>query len=256
MLNEQEILGELQSFAPLAPSLLQLTELIATDEYTIDDIEETIRFDTALTIDTLKYANSVENAGRAKVATVRDAVVRLGGQRLFKYLYARWLGGVAQRPLKSYGMEPDYFWVHGVTIGLAFELLAANRNIDGAMAFTGGMLHDIGKIVLNNLAERFNLSIEVEANIEDEVLMEMESEVFGVNHRQMSALLMKKWGFPAELTELASNEMMINLAHEVNDAMVTLETGLDISDFSPEVQKIAEEVSSKRMELLQLFGLV
>ena len=130
MIQEQDLLDEIQSFSPLAPSLLHLAEVIASDDYTIAEVEQIVRVDTALTIDTLRYANSVENVGRSRVATVQDAIVRLGGERLFRYLYARWLVGIADKPLRSYGLDANYFWVHGITVAMAYEALAKARDID------------------------------------------------------------------------------------------------------------------------------
>lgn len=249
MVSPQELAKELESLPPMMPSLLRLTEIVAEGDYTIKQVEEVIRLDPGLTLDSLRFANNAVNVGRAQVASVHDAVVRLGGERLFRYLYSRWLGGVVKIPLRSYGMDERRFWNHGVTVGLVCEKLAIEQKIDPSLAFTGGLLHDIGKVVLNHLADRLRIEIDWSSLPDGELMVAMETELFGVDHRRVGRMLMEHWGFPPLLIDMSESVVNIEVAHIVDDLLLEHEKGAELTYPDAKILELAKSVWEQRTVL-------
>ena len=220
-LNGQKLADEIEALPPMVPSLLRLTELVGSGDYSLAEVEKLITYDQGLTLDTLKLANSATMVGRVRVASVKDAVVRLGGERLSKYLFSRWLGGSVKVPLRTYGIDAGRFWSHGVITALACEALSDGD--EKSIHFSAGLLHDMGKIVLDHFALRLGISLDW-VQVPDSVqLLNMEKDLFGMDHGEIGAAIMKNWNFPDSVIDAANSMQgrsisnpILMAAHEID----------------------------------------
>lgn len=230
LLDSAQLATEVQTLPPMVPSLLRLTELVGSGEYSLADVEHLIHFDQGLTLDTLRLANSVPLAAHVRIGSVREAVVRLGAERISHYLFSRWLGGAVSVPLRSYGIDAGRFWTHGVIIGLACEKRAQLQGMaDAGLAFTAGLLHDFGKLVLDHFAMRMRIEVDWCSVPDTEALLEAEELVFGTDHRQIGAAVMRNWNFPEAIIQASTaiqggawDSSLIGFAHRI-DAWVVAE---------------------------------
>ena len=233
ILNPDRLAAEVQALPPMVPSLLRLTEMVGFGEYSLTDVERLILFDQGLTLDTLKLANSAMMVAQKRIGSVREAVLRLGAERLSHYLFSRWLGGAVHVPLRSYGIDAGRFWSHGVIAGIVCEKISEqNGTEDSGLAFTAGLLHDFGKIVLDHFSMRMRIEVDWSSLLNTEELQEAERLVFGTDHMQVGASLMESWNFPEALVK-ASQEIrsggwessMLGYAHRVDCCILSQEQG-------------------------------
>jgi putative nucleotidyltransferase with HDIG domain len=164
---------------------------------------------------------------------VKDAVVRLGGERLSKYLFSRWLGGSVKVPLRAYGIDASRFWSHGVIVALACETLSRD-NDPARVSFSAGLLHDIGKVVLDHFALRLGMTVDWAAVPDAAELLEQEKKLFGMDHGEIGATIMRNWNFPDAVIDAAlamqGNSVMNPLlvaAHEIDAWVVEVELQLE-----------------------------
>jgi HD-like signal output (HDOD) protein len=184
----------------MMPSLLRLTELVASEDFTLEQVEKLIQFDQILTVEVLRLANSADAVGQKRVGSVREAVLRLGGERISRYLFSRWLSGSVKIPLRNYGIDPARFWAHGVVVALACDILESNAEPSPpGVLFTAGLLHDMGKIVLDHFANRIGCSIDWSQVLDDEQLIAAEREFFGKTHEEVTVAMMRRWNFPDQV---------------------------------------------------------
>lgn len=270
LIDSDQLAEEVQNLPPMVPSLLRLTELVGSGDYNLSEVEELIHYDQGLTIDTLRLANSVPMAAHNQIGSVHEAVIRLGGERITRYLYSRWLGGAVKVPLRSYGMDASRFWSHGVIVALVCESMAktSKSGIDSGTMFTAGLLHDFGKVVLDHFAARMRIELDWQQIPDGSELYQLEQDVFGATHADIGAALMTNWHF-SESVIAASKALhgdscgsdVLRMAHRIDAWIVEQETGvplplgaacLESSDPIPEgiAQKVWSEYEKIRASVV------
>jgi putative nucleotidyltransferase with HDIG domain len=192
---------------PVSPVLLPklLTQLSDVDG-NFDDVVEIISMDQALTAKLLRICNSAFFGQEEPITTVTDAVNRVGYQSI--YLLAAMINGSNSFPVPSpQGVNTSKLWRHSVATAFNAKYVAESAGLDSNLLFTGGLMHDIGKIVLAQLAGGKNLPPLHQPSTPES--LELEKKAVGCNHSELGAALLQKWGLP---------EPLITCAHHHHDA--------------------------------------
>ncbi|HWB20055.1 MAG TPA: response regulator [Phycisphaerales bacterium] len=201
-MTKADILQAVDAFSDLGgmPSavseVLQLTE---SDRASMDEIAETINFDPALALKILKLANSAAYARGDHVDNVHKAVMRIGlGQIRQEVMNFAMIDRFSN--IQSKAIDQDRFWEHAVATGLvASQLAQARRAKDAQSAFTMGLLHDVGRLVLAEVLGDRYLQVISCANEQQRPLESVESEILGLTHADVTERLFRQWKFPNEL---------------------------------------------------------
>jgi HD-like signal output (HDOD) protein len=100
--------------------------------------------------------------------------------------------------------SPAALWAHSLQVGLFAKRLSQAAGQGGEVvkdAFTAGLLHDAGQLVLAaNLPRQFAESLEL-AQAEKLSHHEAERQVFGATHSEVGAYLFGLWGLPQSIVE-------------------------------------------------------
>ena len=173
------------------------------------DIEKVVKYDQVLASKILKMANSAYYGYAGKISTLSQGVVILGLNTLRALLLTASANKIMNRKLLGYRLEEGRFWEHSVLTALGSRDLANKlRYKNPEEAFVGGLLHDIGKLVLDRHVLKNRGIIEDIINKEGVPLTEAEREVLGINHANVGRRMAEKWNFPPVLSEV------INFHHE------------------------------------------
>jgi HD-like signal output (HDOD) protein len=173
------------------------------DEDSIADIEDSFRSDPGLAGDLLVAANSAAMGLRARVGTLRHALVVLGIDRVRSLVmtiatssYMRQFPAGVVRPI----------WFHGIATAVIAEQLASySDRLCGPALYTAGLTHDLGRLgLLACERRRYASFLEEEYENRDESELS-EWEQFGVIHTVAGGLLTHLWGFPENLCAHAEN---------------------------------------------------
>lgn len=185
---------------PPAPTVLPKL-LMLLNEPNIDSsrVVDLITYDPSLTASVLHACNSAFMAAGGPVDSLQEAVTRLGFQPVFQ-LVAAVSGTRALSPAQTgYGMEAGDLWKHSVTTAVAAQLIARKVGDNDSVAFTGALLHDIGKVILSNALEHIYTKLIEETETNQSALVETEKRLLGVNHAEVGGRLLARWKFPAHL---------------------------------------------------------
>jgi len=177
---------------PTIPTVLaKILQLVDSESSSGRDLIAVIEHDQALTGKMLRLANSAFFGQSRKVATIPRAVVLLGfstvrnlalGVKVWDALGT----GIARNRLEE-------LWAHTVAVAVATKALAASlRAGDPDEAFTAGLLHDVGKLMIG-------AALETEPEPADgaELLVEdAEIRAVGMSHTEAGAILLEHWGLP------------------------------------------------------------
>jgi len=156
-----------------------------------------------MTAKVLALVNSAFFGLCRRVYSVDEAAVYIGMEPL-KTLVLTYQAFAA---LSVDGIPKHYIeelWKHSVTVASFARCIAAGETNDKNeinMAFTAGMLHDIGRLVLmDNLSERYRRYLECLTH-DDIPEMKLETLIFGSTHQQVGAYLLRKWGLPNSIVD-------------------------------------------------------
>ncbi len=185
---------------PAMPAAAQKAFQLATDPNAeAQDFVEVIEADEALSARIVKIANSVFFARGKQTTTIDDAVLAIGIEELRCLLNASTLSDLF---LSSHAYRAQ-FWSNDIATAVIARQLAQRLRPDKSdLAFLGGLMHDIGKLLLIQKAPELYTKVQklVESDGRDFYLAE--TDVFVFNHNEVGQLIGERWLFSPELLEI------------------------------------------------------
>jgi len=185
------VVGDLPSI-PLVAN--QIMVAVADPATSADDLRTILEQDPVLSARVLKVANSSLYAFRREVETLRHAVALLG----FRTVEALVLAASLRDVFAHFGLSEKLIWEHSTLAGVVAGRLASYGPIDleRDVAFTAGLLHDLGKIALSNVyRQRYN-AIMLRTYNDGISFVDAEREEFGFDHAVLGGHVASKWKLP------------------------------------------------------------
>jgi putative nucleotidyltransferase with HDIG domain len=200
MEQAKAIAAKVGDLPPLPHVASRVIELASDVTANASDLEKLISRDQALTTRVLKIANSALFGRRATISTVSRAVVMVGFKAVQSLVVAASTEALFRS--SSVNFKDKLLWEHAVAAALAAGILARECRYAGVEeAFLSGLLHDIGKVVLDiNLGDRYQRVVERVYN-EGATFVEAEREMLGFDHAEVGSLVIKKWNLPPLIEE-------------------------------------------------------
>jgi len=183
---------------PLPLSAVRLAHLAAKEDLQISELVETVEYDQAITGRLLKTANSSWSASSRPIATVRDAVIRLGTGTVVSVALASSVRGRLSQAVPAYDLAEGELWKHSVAAALAAELMPRHCNASiPPEAVSAALLHDVGKLLMSRfLGDELQEQLAEARELAGETWMEAEREILGVHHAELGGLIVQTWGLP------------------------------------------------------------
>jgi putative nucleotidyltransferase with HDIG domain len=182
---------------PPSPTLLpKLLPKLSDVDTNFDEVVEIIALDPALTSKLLQICNSAYFGQESEVNSVSDAVNRVGYQAV--YLLVAMINGSGCFPQAGPGgADAAKLWRHSVSAAFNSKFVAESAEQDGALAFTAGLLHDLGKIILGQ--EPLPAGVELFRGPSDTASLQKELELFECDHAEVGAALLDQWKLPTPI---------------------------------------------------------
>ena len=196
-----EIVNIANHVPPFPKVALQVMKMLDDPEVKAKDLAEVIQYDAVITANLLKTCNAAYFGLSRKVSSLDDALVVLGQDILKDILMAsssaKFYKGQAG---EGYSLEQGDLWKHSVATAVMAKLLSRHFDeVEPGVAFTAGLLHDIGKRFLSSfVAEDFQKIVDL-AHSGEASFVEAEKEIIGMNHAELGGLILEKWGFSDDL---------------------------------------------------------
>lgn len=161
-----------------------------------------ISTDPCLTAEILRAANAPELGAQTPCLGLSDAVERLGPGLVHSTVLSIALSTVTSATTGVPAADKD-FWTHGVACGVCAELVARRIGSRFAQnAFVAGLLHDIGKIVLDIVAPDAYARALDTATQNDLFILEAERQELGIDHTLIGKWLAESWELPHLFTDV------------------------------------------------------
>ena len=147
--NRHELIKQhIDSFPVLPATVTRLMTVTSDPESSAQDVMEVILTDQSLCLTILKISNSVLFGRPKKVDSLRMAVSILGFNEVQRIALAKALINSFSKVAKQQQVAIDRFWQHSFICGMVAKVIAQDLHISSEIAFMGGLIHDIGKLIM------------------------------------------------------------------------------------------------------------
>ncbi|HEY1789348.1 MAG TPA: response regulator [Verrucomicrobiae bacterium] len=199
----KELAGRMRALPSFPARYVEIMRAIETQETPMQIISGFVVEDPGLTAKVLQVANSAAMGFREKVVDPLEAVQLLGlntvrALALSAHVFASYT------PSQRINFPVDALWAHLMCCGERARAIMKAEGADAASmeaAYTAGILHDIGKLMLaDSLPVEFQNALAQSAT-RDAPFHEIELEIFGATHAGLAAYLLGLWGLPSPIVE-------------------------------------------------------
>ncbi len=188
---------------PTLPQVVTvILSLIDSPDSSAEDINKVMEKDPSLVGKILKLVNSAYYGLPNKVNSVRQAIVILGFSTVKSLAISASVFDMFDAS-RDMAFSREEFWTHSIATGCVSRMVGHREpGVDEEASFVAGLLHDIGKLVLDQYApQEFDLIVN-NAKSKGITFFEAESDILqDTNHAEIGAWVAEQWKLSSELTE-------------------------------------------------------
>ncbi|MDR4507590.1 MAG: HDOD domain-containing protein [Candidatus Brocadiaceae bacterium] len=189
---------ELPTFPIILVKLLKLT---SNESSSIKDLEKIVETDPAIAVKVLKIVNSAAFGPKQKINRLRDAIIYLG----FSFIRKLAMEVTIFEQMIQYNQPSHFnrlfFWRHCLSVACISKTLAEALGYpDPEEVYVAGLLHDIGKIILDTYGQTTYSDFLVNYKNSNGLLIDEEKRLVGVSHDDIGAYFCHLWSLPYMVT--------------------------------------------------------
>jgi putative nucleotidyltransferase with HDIG domain len=247
LLTIEEVRSGLGELPSLPAVVMELLGSIDQENVDISVLARKVSLDQALTAKTLRLANATGSSLQVRVTTIQQAITYLGFQATRNLITAAAVTGcfpAGQCP----GFDHRAFWHHSIATAACARVLARRMRLNQDFAFTAGLLHDIGRLVLvTGYPERYSAVLAARQR-DDRPLLDVEREMLGVDHVMAGVALAEHWQFSDTMhhaiawhhePEGPGAGFLATIVHVANAIVHALDLARDNDELVPPVSMVA-----------------
>lgn len=220
-LRREKIVSGLRQLPALPIVVEELLASFSSDDIDVAHIARRIAQDQALSARVLRVANSSFYGLQSRVATIHEAVVVLGFRAMRSMVLAVSMNNALSVD-QCRGFDLPGYRRHSVAVSMAAFYLADMAGCNRDLAFTGGLLHDLGQLALAaNFPVEYAEVLDYQTHHDCFVTL-AERDVLGLDHAEVGGMLAEAWHFPDVLCQAlaqhhapaaATADSLANLVH-------------------------------------------
>ena len=237
--DSEEIRRATEHTRPIPQVALKVLYLIEEGDSETADIAAEIQKDQVLCARTLQLCNSPLFHPKQPIESLNHALAYLGEDRLLRFVISAAVSTLFDSAARGYSLCMGGLFHHAVGTATTAERVARFTGAAPvATAYTAGLLHDIGKVVLDQyIASAYPLFYR-KLNQSQENFTRIEMEVLGTDHTQVGDALAVLWSFPDSLREAICHHHrpenairfpeLVHVVHLSDLIMSRFQTGLEL----------------------------
>ena len=200
MMTMDELKERVHDIPPLQKIAVRVLQMSRDPSTAPRDFVEVIKYDAGITAKVLSVCNSAFYGLPRHVTSLQEAMVYLGIGSLVNFVLAGCLADYCRDPNEGYGLDSGELWRHSVGCAIAAQKIAERCLGDkSSTAFTAGLLHDFGKMVLNTFVAEDFQAILCLVEKYGMTFLDAEQKVVGWTHAECGAQIAEAWSLPPEL---------------------------------------------------------
>ena len=185
---------------PFRPVALQLLRMVGDPDVAFGKVAGLVQTDPVLSMELLKIANSPLFPVRIEIGSVLQAIMFLGSDMVSALVLTTCLKALVGARSSPFILA---CWRHSLATALICQRLSDAMRIPEANGYTAGLIHDIGQLALLNVFPSYEKAL-VSAEESGIGLLDVERDLFGLDHAEAGRWLLAQWGCPLELQNVAA----------------------------------------------------
>lgn len=203
MISVQKLIQAIDQLKPLPQVVSQLVRMADDPQASMRDIADIIIHDPLTTTDVLRMCNSAYFGMPRKIESVQEAITLLGLEKVVNLVLIKSCRNNLGRAQKGYGHQEGELWRHAVSTALISSDLAEKLAPEARpRIFTGALLKDIGKVILDRFVAGAFSIIDNLVQTQGVSFKTAEKKIIGIDHAELGAIVAKKWHFSERLVAI------------------------------------------------------
>ena len=188
---------------PTLPTVaLEVNRLLQDFDSPMEPLVELLEKDQSLVVKILKLVNSSFFGFKSRVSSLRHAVTLMGYNTISNAVVSITVMDILSLNHKLHGFDIKSFWRHSVQVAVLSKFLASKTRLASTeSAFTAGLLHDIGKIILINYFPEEAAAVIAEVERSGSTFQQAEAGLHFTDHTVIGSYLAESWMLPDELAK-------------------------------------------------------
>lgn len=243
------LIRQISSLPALPETVNRVRHAMEDVDTSTDDMAKIISNDPSLAAKVVSLANSAAYSFTHRVDTIERATALLGLREVY--------GAVLASAVIDYFKEGKHFnhkkfWRRSMLCATACRLIAKAKRLQGVSGlFAAGLMFDIGRAVLAEIAPK--QYADVDQDVAEEDIIEIENRLFGLAHPEVGFLLADGWGLPAEISEPIRFHHDFQQAQKYPKLVAVVALGSHLSDLSGKADRHdLETLAATHHALLEL----
>lgn len=200
--HRERLLDGASTAPPLPLILNRLLASLAREDVLLGEISELAEKDTALAGSLLRTVNSSLYGMAGTISSVRHALAILGLERVRNVALTMSLVRLWRRDPAVPGWSSARFNLHCTATAIMADTLVQSLPTDYAEgAFTAGLFHDFGKLLVASLLPLEFAAVRTMVVAEGEDQESSERDLLGITHSELSAAVLETWNLPAQVIQ-------------------------------------------------------
>ena len=206
MFDIKSIIKKIDSLKPIPQVAHKIMSIVEDPESSLPDLSKVIEYDSSVTANLLKVANSAYFGRPGKFDSVHQAIVYLGMDHVVDLVLLSSGADNLKSEQIGYDLQKGDLWKYSVLSALIARELAEKKNFGKPhLIFTASLLKDIGKAILDQYVG--DVLEEINTIVEEQHLTfrEAEKQVIGIDHAELGGMVVQSWNFSPEMVEIIRN---------------------------------------------------
>jgi len=201
--SPNDIIHSINVVRPIPQIILKVVQMINDQNYNIQEVASNIKKDQVISAAILRLCSSSYLGLKEKVTSINRAFALLGEKNLFKIIISASMELYFSNTAQGYSLCKGALFQHSLGTALISEELAKFTGVvKPEIAYTAGLLHDIGKVVLDQYISSAYPLFYRRTQIDMAELYEAEKEITGFTHSEAGGVLGERWLLNESLIEM------------------------------------------------------
>lgn len=259
-----DIRKAMRGLQPIPQVALRILRLVTDEDCHVGELARLVRQDQVICARTLKLCNAASFARQGRIETLEQALIFLGQDRFVQSVVAVCVQDFFHQQGNGYSLRMGGMYAHAVGTALVAEKLARHtRRLPPAIAYTGGLLHDIGKVVLDQFIAPRRPLFYRDLAVDNDFLAAEERHL-GIGHTEAGRQLALEWNLPAAFVDAIAhhhdperaedNPDLAHIVHVGDLIMSRFHAGLELEGI--ETARLAERFAGAGLHAADLQGIV
>lgn len=234
------ILAGIKNLPPMPQVVMEIYNQLSAENINIKKVANSIETDQVLASKVLRLANSACYGMSGWISSIQSALTMMGLKGLVQAVAMAGCQRLLTGKLPGYGYEAEDLWRHSLAVAFGCKILAYSKDPGmSETAYLAGLIHDVGKLVLDRFVAEKKTEIESFMQSEQRTLLDAEIYFFGCSHAKVAGEICRKWKFPQVLWNAitwhhnpsgSNNDLLSYILHMADQLAASIGIGYDSDD--------------------------